>query len=366
MRSQRYMYICAVLIWLIFSPYVSAQTTENPDISFIGDVRISLHNDRSATTNDYGKLAIGFHEIEVAATGYLNPYARADIYLGMHGVEGPFEVEEASMSLLRWLPANFQLKAGQYLVDFGKLNTQHPHQWSWMDRPLMHQELFGDDGLRDVGLQLSTLIPVGSTALTLSANLLRNGNLGGHHHHEGDEHGHDAESDEHRDIAFSGRAMLFSPVTKVTSIELGLSVFRAEFDPAENRYATILGTDGKLKWKPDMYQSVSVITELVMNQRTVETHDGDQEVTSYGAFGAVDWQFLRQYNAGAFYDCTQEASDSEVCRYGYGAFAGFSLAEETTRFGLLFRHDNSDEFDAYNTALLQVLWSLGPHKPHQF
>lgn len=364
MCSSRTKHLCAILVWLIVPFWATAQTTENPDISFIGDVRISLHDNENSSAGDYGKLVVDFHEIEIAATGYLNPYARADIYLGMHGIEGTFEIEEASMSLLRWLPANLQLKAGQYLVDFGKLNTQHPHQWSWMSRPLMHQELFGHDGLRDVGLQISTLYPVGNSALSISANLLRNGNLSGHHHHEGEEH--ESEEEEHRELAFSGRVGMFSPVTDKTSLELGLSLFRAEFDPAEKRYATIFGADGKLKWKPDMYRSFSVIGEFTMNQRTVEHDEEEEDVTSHGLFAALDWQFMRRYNAGLFYDYTQEAVDSEVSRYGYGLFAGFSLAEETTRFSLLLRRDDGDEFDTYNTVMLQILWSLGPHKPHQF
>jgi hypothetical protein len=54
-------------------------------------------------------------------TGYLNPFMRTVFCLGMHGVTGPFELEEGYASVVRGVPV--QLRFGKYLLDFGALNT---------------------------------------------------------------------------------------------------------------------------------------------------------------------------------------------------------------------------------------------------
>ena len=51
----------------------------------------------------------------------------------------------------------------------------------------------------------------------------------------------------------------------------------------------------------------------------------------------------------------------------FGAFAGFQVMEETTIVRLLLRRTDGDEIDEpYNEAILQLVFSLGPHKAHWF
>ena len=40
------------------------------------------------------------------------------------------------------------------------MNWQHPHRWDFADQSVIHNRLFGTDGLRGPGLQASWLIPV--------------------------------------------------------------------------------------------------------------------------------------------------------------------------------------------------------------
>jgi hypothetical protein len=368
-------YISVGFLLAIIPQFARSQTMVNPDISFIGDVRLSIHNDQSAP-DEAEKPALEFHELEIGASGYLNPFARADIFLGIHGVEGPIEVEEAYMTLLRGLPLGLQMKVGQYLADLGKLNTQHSHQWSWMERPLMLKEVFGDDGLKDVGINLSCLLPVGASAWTISAHALKTGGLAVHHHHEEDGDENEAET-VRSDIAVLSRISAFVPLGETTFLETGASLLRSEHEPAENRYATLANLDFKLKWRPDIFRSLTFVAEFLGNSRTVcaeessedsaSLHDETSDVRSFGAFTAVDFQFWRRWNAGAFYDYTQCAKNENVYQCGYGVFAGFALAEETSRFGLVLRrHEASDISDPFYSATLQFLWSLGPHKPHPF
>jgi hypothetical protein len=42
-------------------------------------------------------------------------------------------------------------------------------------------------------------------------------------------------------------------------------------------------------------------------------------------------------------------------------------AEETARFSLVYRRETSDLYDfTNNSVVFQIVWALGPHKPHPF
>jgi hypothetical protein len=53
-----------------------------------------------------------------------------------------------------------QVRAGQMFSDFGRINSQHPHTWGFVDSPLVSARLLGPDGLRNPGVRLSWLTPL--------------------------------------------------------------------------------------------------------------------------------------------------------------------------------------------------------------
>jgi hypothetical protein len=347
-----------VILFVIFSlQKILAQTTVNPDISFIGDFRLIDYN---KAPNDIGanKPQFDFRELEIAAGSYLNPYARADVTLGVSS-EG-IDIEEAYATLLRGLPWNLQVRAGQYLVDFGKLNTQHAHQWSWIERPLMFKRFFGEEGFKGVGLNLTTLVPIGTSALNFSASLIQGGFLLP-----------SSQEDIAPALAGNGRISLFAPLAEHSEIEFGISGLYAQHDPV-NKFWTKMGDfDFKYKWKPDIYRSLIVVAEALINSRKISLDSLNstltRDVASYGAFATFDYQFHRRYDAGAFVDYSQSPVDKNDHLTGYGVFCGFALAEETYRVGVLLRQDEGTGLNSdYQTVEIQLLWSLGPHKPHQF
>ena len=66
------------------------------------------------------------------------------------------EVEEAYGTTLA-LPWNLQLRAGQFLTRFGRINSTHPHTWAFLDQPLVVGTFFGGEGNRGLGLEVSWL-----------------------------------------------------------------------------------------------------------------------------------------------------------------------------------------------------------------
>ena len=61
------------------------QSALNPEISFISDVRARVGD---ATADD---LDLVFEELEIGAQANLNPWARGDLFLGLH--DGEIEVD---------------------------------------------------------------------------------------------------------------------------------------------------------------------------------------------------------------------------------------------------------------------------------
>jgi hypothetical protein len=352
----------SVVSWLFllaFVPWRSAlaQTTVNPAISFIGDMRLTgLHNAPADVGEN--KFVFNFNELEITAGSPLNPYSRADVTLGIS--KGGVDIEEAYATLLRGLPLNLQVKAGQFRVDFGKLNTQHTHQWSWVERPLMFQRFFGDEGLDAAGVNVSSMVGVGQAALTVSANVFSGGSYWG-----------DTQSLNFHNLAESARVSLFAPLTNHANLEFGFSGLTTRLGAAPGGRTTMGNFDFKYKWKPDMYRSVVFIIESMAGSKLVAPENGGTgapvRVTAAGFFSSLDVQFRRQYDAGAFLDYSQTPTLEKPFQTGFGVFGGFSLVEETYRLGLLLRRDRGSALARpYQTVILQLLWSLGPHKPHQF
>jgi len=356
------------IVLSIVTPLAAAgQAMVNPDISAIADMRYVYRDDVAAALAGQNNGSFEFEELELAFVGYLNPYMRADFYLGIHGVTGPFELEEGYASVVRGLPV--QLKFGKYLLDFGKLNTQHPHQWGWLERPLMYRAAFGEEGASVIGFGASRLQALGENAVTLSLSAFRSDFFEVHHHEEETEEEHTHGGEGVTDIGGSGRLSLFRSLTENTHIEIGGSGLAARYDYEHGLDTWLVGGDFKLRWRPDTYRSFNLIAEALYSDREVKHEEDDpvENVTAWGAFSSAELRFRKKYDVGAYADWTQDAYVQDAETTALGGYIGFMPVEETARFSLVYRHEESDLYaGASDSVTFQVLWSLGPHKPHPF
>ena len=125
----------------------------------------------AGTTGNFENLETGGHDpnqrgftvqnLETTFDGAIDPYfnGQASIVFQIDkDGESLLEVEEAFLTSMS-LPLNLQVKAGTFFTEFGRLNPQHPHAWSFADQPLVNGRFLGPDGLRGPGARLSWLAP---------------------------------------------------------------------------------------------------------------------------------------------------------------------------------------------------------------
>ncbi|MBT3256196.1 MAG: zinc-regulated TonB-dependent outer membrane receptor [Deltaproteobacteria bacterium] len=133
--------------------------TENGVGEIIGQVGGFGHADSHEEDHGhahYFDKGFNLRLVELYLGAAVDPYFTAYTTLGYHN--GIFEVEEAVFQTT-CLPAGFQVKGGKFLSDFSRINRQHPHEWDFVDRPLISALVFGSHGLLETGAQLSWLAP---------------------------------------------------------------------------------------------------------------------------------------------------------------------------------------------------------------
>ncbi|MFH1175903.1 MAG: hypothetical protein V1750_00750 [Acidobacteriota bacterium] len=351
---------CFLTAFATVSQHSGAQNI-NPDISVIGDVRAFVTDDASDPKE--GNLQLDLESVELALQGYLNPFVRGDVFAAYTENEG-FVVEEAFATILRGLPAGLQVKAGRYRVDFGKLNLLHPHAYAFLETPLVHQQYLGAEGLMDVGVNLNMQIPLGNLVLTPSVNVLKGGFVG--EWIQDTPAGPNGELE--TDLGWSERLSLFVPTGDYAGFEAGLSALQDTFDAATGRQVALLGADFKYRWAPNKYRSLTVQGEWIRSRRDVLGQGSDiSRVTADGYYAFADYRFAQRWDIGAIGERAEGADDAGNTTTRVGLFGGFQVMEETTMLRVLLRQTDGDDYqDPVNEAILQLVFSLGPHKAHWF
>lgn len=347
---------CVVAVAVLSAAPAHAQMQKlNPQISVIGDTRATW-------SEEADQAQIDFHELEVAVVGPVNPYASAEVYVGVHGTEG-LEVEEAKLILDRYLPGGFGLTIGRYLQDFGQLNQVHLHAYPWVERPLMHQEFFGEDGVVDAGARLDWIAPVDAVAIRASAGAVRGDLFGGGHGHDA-EAADAGEAEADPEIGYTGRLDIFSEPSDNVSILLGASVMRGVHDPEEDAKATWFGGDAKIRFDLGPYRTLVVNAEAILG--TLDESDEAPASDPNGFFASADLRTGRRWNLGGFAESATERADDSIRTNRFGGFVGFALMEETTVFRVVTAVTDPDEGDSSTDVTVQALFGLGPHRPHRY
>ncbi|MGV3774748.1 MAG: hypothetical protein ACO1QB_17755 [Verrucomicrobiales bacterium] len=346
---------------------------------------------------DHDPLQRGFsmRNAEVVLEGAVDPY-----FTGLASVvfklsednETELEAEEIYLKTSS-LPYGLQLKGGQFFANFGRHNPQHPHQWGFVDQPLILNRAFGPEGLRSQGAQLSWLLPTLFYS-ELSLDVMNgNGSQGFNFRNAGEDDGTGVER-------FRGRAtsrkslrhgddFLFVPrlansfdLTDNQTLLVGTS---AAFGPnltADNARTEVYGVDLYWKWKPSNasrgFPFVALQTEALFSRFEAGedplafTPLPSETLEDYGFYSQILWAFKERWVAGLrgdWVDGNKGAYDFDDVFRNQRSRISPNLTFYPTEFSKLrlqYNYDRGDMFGDEHSVWFQVEFQLGAHSPHKF
>jgi len=344
---------------------------------------------------DHDPMTRGFSlpNAEIALDGAVDPYFKgfANIVLKLdHNNETSIELEEAYAQTMS-LPANFQAKAGQFYAAFGRQNAQHPHQWAFVDDPIILTRTFGPDGLRNVGGQLSWLAPTpfyteaflgvfngqGSTAFSFRnpGQPDTNGVLRVHGRATTD-----LTLSSPGELLYVPRIASSFDLTDQQTLVVGASAAFGPNETGTDLRSQVYGADIYWKWKPANAQAgfpfVSWQTEALYQRFNA----GADPSASLTAEGLRDWGFYSQVLWG-FRPRWMAGLRGEYASGNHGEYDPYDVyRNERTRFSpdltfypsefskirLQYNYDHGALFGVEHSVWLQFEFLLGAHGAHKF
>ena len=370
----------AALVFASSAPAPARAGVSNPDISVIGQPFARGTDDAADPGRRRFRLDAG--ETEFIFDAALNPYARGTIVASMGG-EGA-AVEEGFFTMTRGLPLGLALKGGKYRAGFGRLNALHPHTYPFAERfRVLAEYLPGEESFNETGVQLSEQLALpGGVALTASADWLQGDSFRVPRADSGAPDdplasGGDDRAAEPRPAAL-GRLASFVQVGERSGVELGASFARGTNNVAAGTLTTLAGADVKAKLWNSPLSYLLLQGEFVALDREDAAWDeaagayAKTRVKPSGFYAYADYAFKTRYDAGVSFERWQPAGGGPGWNHAIGAFAGLALMEETTVFRAGVERlqpagpPGGPEPDAVHTFTLRVVYSMGPHKAHQF
>lgn len=360
-----------------------ASAVVNPDISVIGQPFTTWTDDPESWSRNRFRFDAG--ETELFFDAALNPYARGTVVVAF----APDEVglEEGYFSLLRGLPGDIALKGGKYRVGFGRLNQAHPHTYPFAERfGVLGAYLPGEESFNETGLDVSWRAPLpGTVSLTFSGDVLQGDSFRIPREPTAFPNDPLAGAPEDGDgilesrAAWVGRLAAFLPAGERSGVELGFSGTEGTNNVAAGARTRVLGADAKAKLWTAANAYVLLQGEFLQLER--EDTDWDGPAGSYalsttranGGYLFADFNWTQRWNAGASFESFQDPENGGERRSAFGLFAGLALMEETTAFRLDWRRIQparpigaTADPDAVQQLTLRAIFSMGPHKAHQF
>ncbi len=361
---------------------------------------VSLTDAGWSTARDVTSLQRGDHDprvngftlpnTELTFDGAVDPYFKGFtnivFKLGPDGETG-VELEEAYL-VTTSLPANLQLKAGQFFTEFGRQNLQHPHSWAFVDQPLVLNRMFGPEGLRSQGLRLSWLLP---TSFYTEAMLTVANSTGGttsSFRSEESPQIHGGQIDERptenlKDMLVVPRLATSFDLTDTQTLLIGASAAFGPNNSGPSARTQIYGVDGYYKWKRAAGQAgfpfVSLQAEALMRHYDAAERIAEGSTTAVlpseqlkdrGAYAQVLWGIKPRIIAGLRGDWSygqDGAFSSEIRGDRYRISPNFTwYPTEFSKYRAQYNFDDRKGIGADHSLWFQFEFLLGAHAAHKF
>ena len=268
------------------------------DLSFILDVAAAAFTDKQplqSGAHDPTRNGFNLQQLELSIGSVVDPYFRFDgnLVFGQFGVE----IEEAYGTTLA-LPYNLQVRAGQFLTRFGRINATHPHSWDFVDQPFAVGRIFGAEANRGLGAEVSWLAPlpwyvevIGSSTDATGEATARSF-LG-------------ATSERVQsplDLQLTGVVKQFFPLSEDLSLMWGLSTATGPNPTGYRNRTDVFGTDVYLRYRPiTRAHDTTLITfqaEAFYRRRQVPGN----VLTDFNTYAQAAWRFSPRWATALRYE----------------------------------------------------------------
>jgi hypothetical protein len=353
-----------------------------------------------STEPDVGSIERGDHDpkvrgftipnAEISLDGAVDPYFKgfSNIVLKIDSAGNTgIELEEA-YALTTSLPANLQLKFGQFFTEFGRQNPQHPHAWAFVDEPLVLSRMFGPDGLRSQGLRLSWLLPTSfyTEALLTVANAT-GGTTSSFRSPESPEiHGGlvaDRNIQGASDLLLVPRLNTSFDLSETQTVVFGASAAFGPNNSGPSARTQVYGVDAYWKWKPAaaqagfpflslqseaMFRHYHAVQRIAAADPTVTLPD--EILKDRGAYAQLLWGIKPRIVAGLrgeFARGDAAAFVSELRRDQARVSPNFTwYPTEFSKFRVQYNYDNRKGIGTDHSLWFQFEFLIGAHAAHKF
>ncbi len=370
----------------------------NPKINVNGLFSAAMFSEKeNLNFGDHDPQVQGFNvqNVELHLQGTVDPYFQVDtnIVTTVKKGETTIELEEMYGTSLA-LPANLQLVAGQYFTRFGRQNRQHPHQWDFADQPVILNRIFGPDGLRGPGAQLSWLAPTPFYLEFIASAQQAEGEIATSFLSEKDQkvRGYtliDRPVQKIGDLIYMPRVVTsFEPTDELTAA-MGASTLFGPNASGPNNRTIIYGADLYVKWKPVNHSQgfpfVAWQTEYLHRDYQagpdIVNPIPASRLKDYGLYSQVTYGFVYRWVAGFRVDYVNSSGGAQAVPFIMD-LAQRDLVGERWRFSpnLTFYPSEFSKFrlqynvdfaasrgrEAVHGVFLQMELNIGEHGAHTF
>ena len=306
------------------------------------------------------------------------------------------EIEELYFTTTA-LENGIRIKGGKFNSNFGYINEQHHHSWSFGDMPLVNEAFLGMHGINEAGLQLQWTAPT-STYLMLGAEILQGENeqMFGNSSMGGDEENPLVESETAPSllIAYAKTSFDIGDTTLLAGISYAGGSSRLDHSSDEESPhlfagdSSVYGADLTVKHYFDSYSSLTWQSEFLKRDMDGVQYNldsdgavlGQPDLTKEqsGIYSQLVYVHDKNYQMGLRYDSIFQndiqANSSTVDKANnlnrYSAMLEYHTSE-FARFRLQYNHNKAlynedEEQETINTLMLQVNISIGAHAAHSF
>lgn len=320
---------------------------------------------------------------ELSLLGAVDPYFTGEgHFLFFHEPEegeSGIEIEEIFFRTLA-LPGNLELKGGLFLTEFGIKNPQHPHFWHWLDQPVVLSRTLGGEGMRQVGLRISWIVPVpGYLEIQAGAQNARGETMPSF---LGMELPPSFSQVEHtlpplRTLVYSARARYSGDMSEEMVVQGGVSFAVGKNPLGEDAQTQLLGVDGKFLYRPLAHHRgfpfFLIQAEGIQRELRFPIPGSVERRYDRGGYMEAVYGFRRPFAVGIRAERAWQK----------GKITGFDPSPSRTRISPLFllkptefsrircQYNLDEEKEGDEIGITHTLWvgleiALGKHPAHMF